>query len=221
MAHTIQSAIWYMKGPWPRKYAKVSGLTGASNPGLHLGPSESRLTSAGLIWTQMCTLVSWWEHFASDIPLFIPQENCAQWAMCVMCFRLCLSDIFLQSKTDKFRWSIPYFYIFRNRWLIDWVFSFSQKYLMLGRLGLQSSPREKKIYLKVSFSINILGFTKWLWEETTWLMRQSPFPHTPTKGLLSSHGHPLPLWQSAPKPSSELSCYQTLLSYLKIGLLLP
>lgn len=160
---------------------------GASGPGLGQGLSTSRMTSsAGLVWAQVCTFGAWGKHSDGDTPLFIAQEGCAlQWAVCIMCSRLCLNDVFPQPKTDKFKWLVPYFCTFRNSWLIDWIFNFSQKCLMLGRLCLLSPLRKEKIYIKVSFPINILYFTEWLWIEIPWLTSRSFFPHTLTKGSFS------------------------------------
>lgn len=208
-------ATWQVKkSPLPRNMQKAQGSMGlpTRRPAWTLRVQDHITSSFDLN-----TGVSWWKHFAGDISLFIPQESCVlQWAMCIMCSRLCLNDVFLQPKTDKFRWFVPYFCTFRNSWLIDWIFNFSQQCLMLGRLCLSSPLRNKKIYIKVSFPINIFYLTEWLWTEIPWLMRRFFFPHITTRGsfskVIATHLGNLPI-----NPSSEFSCHQTILSHFRIG----
>ena len=85
------------------------------------------------------------------VSLYSSGRLCTSWSMCVMCFRLCLNDVFLQPQSATFRRFVPYFCIFRNSWLIDWIFNFSQKCLMLGRLCLLSLKRRGKICIKFLF----------------------------------------------------------------------
>lgn len=85
------------------------------------------------------------------VSLYSSGRLCTSWTMCMMCFRLCLNDVFLQPQSATFRWFVPYFCIFRNSWLIDWIFNFSQKCLTLRRLCLLSPWRREKICIKFLF----------------------------------------------------------------------
>lgn len=150
------------------------------------------------------------------VSLYSSGRLCTSWTMCMMCFRLCLNDVFLQPQSATFRWFVPYFCIFKgNSWLIDWIFNFSQKCLTLaGRLCLLSPWRREKDLYKVSFSINIL-YDEWLWAETPW-WAEAILPHTSTKGSSRGIPVPTPLWSLPPNPS-DFSCHQTLPSHFGIG----
>ena len=91
MAHSFQTCHSTGQESVAQKHIEGSCHSGVSGPGLRLGLWVQAHVVSSLSWAQVCTLVIYQNNFAGDISLFILQGCRAfQWAMCIMCFRLCL-----------------------------------------------------------------------------------------------------------------------------------
>ena len=133
-----------VRGPDPRDPRESSGLL--HSPWAQAHDLSGFALSSSVYQSHLIGKFCWW-----CFSLYSSGRLCSSWTICMMCFRLCLNDVFLQPQSETFRWFVPYFDIFRNSWLIDWIFNFSQRCLMLGRLCPLSPLRTEKICIKFLF----------------------------------------------------------------------